>query len=213
MSVSRGTPAPPPAAVEFFGSHLDRVRRYVEWLASDGVERGLIGPREVDRIWDRHVLNCAVIESGIPLDSRVCDVGSGAGLPGIVISLVRLDISMVLLEPLLRRWTFLTEVLDGLELSDRVSAVRDRAEDHSGRYDVVVARAVAPLDRLAGVCLPLCGPSGTLLAMKGRRAGEELAAAEPMLRKLRARAWSVEVYGDGVVEPPTTAVRIEAEER
>lgn len=208
MSVSRETGDRPEVAERVFGTGLDRAREYATLLATKGVERGLIGPREVARLWDRHLLNCAVLESGIAPDSRVCDVGSGAGLPGIVISLVRPDLSVVLLEPLLRRWTFLNETIEALELGDRVTAVRERAEEHDGRYSVVTARAVAPMERLVRLCLPLCRPGGSLLAMKGQRAAAELEAAEPELRRRHVQLWSVEQYGGGVVDPPTTVVRV-----
>lgn len=209
MSVSRETGVPKAAEI-VFGPALEQARRYAEILATCGVERGLIGPREVDRLWDRHLLNCAVLEAGIARGSRVCDVGSGAGLPGIVVALVRPDLTMVLLEPQLRRWTFLGEVIDMLELTGRVSAVRERAEEHDEWYDVVTARALAPMDRLARWCLPLCRPRGVLLAMKGRRAAEELAAAERELRRQRARSWSIERYGEGLIGPPSTVIRVEA---
>lgn len=208
MSVSRETGDLPEVAKRVFTADPDRARRFARLLATEGVERGLIGPREVDRLWDRHLLNCAVLETGIAPDSRVCDVGSGAGLPGIVISLVRPDLRVVLLEPLLRRWTFLSEVIEALDLGDRVTAVRSRAEEHDGRYEVVTARAVAPMERLVSLCLPLCLPGGVLLAMKGQRVAAELAAAEPELRRRHVRSWSVEQYGDGVVDPPTTVVRV-----
>lgn len=208
MSVSRETGDLPEVAKSLFAVDPERARRFARLLATDGVKRGLIGPREVARLWDRHLLNCAVLEIGIPTDSRVCDVGSGAGLPGIVISLVRPDLNVVLLEPLLRRWTFLSEVIESLDLGGRVWAVRERAEEHEGRYDVVTARAVAPMLRLLNLCLPLCLPGGTVLAMKGQRAEAELEAAVPELRRRHVASWSVERYGGDVVEPPTTVVRI-----
>jgi len=186
--VSRETPPPPPGAAAVFGSALPGLRRYADLLADAGVVRGLIGPREVPRLWDRHLVNCAQVAPAFATDSRVCDVGSGAGLPGIVLALVRPDLEVTLLEPLLRRATFLHEVVADLAL-DRVRVVRGRAEEHAGAgYDSVTARAVAPLDRLVRVALPLCRPGGTLVAMKGAGAADELAAAQPALRKAGARS-------------------------
>ncbi len=148
---------------------LQRLAVLGELLATHGVERGLLGPREVPRLWERHLLNCAVLEPLIPADAAgLCDVGSGAGLPGLVLAALRPDLAVTVLEPLLRRTTFLTEAVDALGLT-RVEVLRGRAEDWAGRrtWPVVTARAVAPLDRLAGWCLPLLTPGGLLLALKG----------------------------------------------
>ncbi|HVF04449.1 MAG TPA: 16S rRNA (guanine(527)-N(7))-methyltransferase RsmG [Frankiaceae bacterium] len=176
--------------------------RYEAWLAGAGVERGLLGPREADRLWDRHLLNSAVLAELLGPAERVVDVGSGAGLPGIPLALARPDLTVVLLEPLARRAAFLTEVVEDLGLGPRVSVVRARAEEHAGTepaYDVAVARAVAPLVRLAGWCLPLLRAGGRLLALKGDRAVDEVAAA-PALRA------SIERVGAGLVTPPATVV-------
>lgn len=178
------TPVPaPPDGQKRFGPATVRAEQYAGWLAGPGVERGLIGPREVDRLWPRHLLNCGVLAEHLPEGGSVCDLGSGAGLPGVVLALLRPDCPMVLLEPLLRRATFLEEVVADLHLTG-VTVVRARAEDHvrtGAQYDVVVARAVAPLDRLVGWALPLLKPGGVLLAQKGAAAAEELIAAAPTL--------------------------------
>ena len=202
-----GPSAPPPddRARAFFGEALPLAIAYADWLAGAGVERGLLGPREAERIWDRHLLNCAVVAPLLAPGDRVVDVGSGAGLPGIPLALVRGDCSFVLLEPLARRAAFLEEVVADLALGARVSVVRARAEDAARTgvtYDVAVARAVAPLDRLAGWCLPLVRPGGRLLALKGERAEAEVAASASAAG-LDARVVRV---GDNVVEPPTTVV-------
>jgi 16S rRNA (guanine527-N7)-methyltransferase len=210
MVVSRETPAPPPAAGEVFGADLPLAMRYAELLVGAGVERGLIGPREADRIWDRHLLNCAVVAPAIPSGATVYDVGSGAGLPGIVLAIVRPDLRLLLVEPLERRATFLAEVIDLLGL-EQVEVCRARADEvRAPAADVVVARAVAPLDRLAGWCLPMVRPDGAFLAMKGARAADELAAAEPVLTRLGATAWRIEQMGLDVIEHPTTVVVVTA---
>ncbi len=211
-------PAPPPEAVEIFGDALASVERYGQLLTTDGLERGLIGPREVDRLWERHLLNCAALEPWLPDQGRVVDVGSGAGLPGVVVALLRPDVDVVLLEPLLRRATFLSEVVADLALP-RVSVVRARAEEWAGSgtratADVVVARAVAPLSRLVDWAVPLMTSGGVLLALKGRAAAEELSAAAGTLDRLGIveRAVHSVATGDSVTNvvrlqrgPPTAA--------
>jgi 16S rRNA (guanine527-N7)-methyltransferase len=174
--------------------------RYSDLLASVGVERGLIGPREAPRLWERHLLNSAVVVELVPLDARVVDVGSGAGLPGIPMALVRPDVRMTLLEPLLRRSEFLREAVQVLDIADRVQVVRARAEEHREQYDVVTARAVAPLTRLAGWCLPLVAPHGQLLALKGSSAAAEVAESGLDAELIAC--------GDGLIDPPTTVVRL-----
>jgi 16S rRNA (guanine527-N7)-methyltransferase len=164
---------------------------YAEMLAGPGVERGLLGPRELERLWERHLLNSAAVAAAVPDGVGVLDVGSGAGLPGIPLALVRPDLRVTLVEPLLRRATFLGEACELLGL-DRVDVRRARAEVlPRGAADVVVARAVAPLKRLLGWTLPLLRPGGRLVAMKGRSADAELDAAGATLARLGARSWDV----------------------
>ncbi len=198
----------PPIAHEIFGDAFPIAERYAEFLAGAGVERGLIGPREVERLWDRHLLNCAVMAEVIPQDAEVIDVGSGAGLPGVVLAIVRPDLSITLLEPLLRRTAFLQECVDLLELPN-VEVRRARAEEVIGEYsaDVVTARAVARLDRLAGWALPLLRPGGELLALKGERASVEIEDAEPVLKEFGVSEAEVLHVGRGKVDPPATVVR------
>ena len=193
-----------------FATSLSVVERYAALLADDGVERGLIGPRETPRLWERHLLNCGLLADGIPPGVTVCDVGSGAGLPGLVLAIRRSDLTVTLVEPLQRRATFLGEAVAALGLPN-VEVRRARAEQLHGRVDfeVVTSRAVAPLGRLAEWSLPLVRRGGFLLAMKGRTAHEELAAAAPTLRRLGAGATTVEQYGGDVTDPPTTAIRVE----
>jgi 16S rRNA (guanine527-N7)-methyltransferase len=203
-------PPPPEVAAAVFGPAYDRAVAYAEMLATDGTIRGLIGPREVPRLWDRHLLNCAVIAELVPESARLVDVGSGAGLPGVVLGLLRPDLSVVLLESLARRSEFLTECVDRLGMS-HVTVVRGRAEDGAvrrdlGAVDVVTARAVAPLDKLAGWCLPLLRPGGILLAVKGEAAAEELATARPVLARFGGTSDRIVQCGASVVSPPTTVV-------
>ncbi|SEG83102.1 16S rRNA (guanine527-N7)-methyltransferase [Thermomonospora echinospora] len=202
----------PEAARQIFGDALPVAERYAEFLADAGVVRGLIGPREADRLWERHLINCAVLAEAVPRDAAVIDIGSGAGLPGLVLAIVRPDLSITLLEPLLRRTTFLTEAVELLGL-DNVEVRRARAEEVARDYqaDVVTARAVAPLDRLIGWALPLLRPGGELLALKGERAAQELTEAGPVLKRFGVRTAELHRLGQGKVEPPTTIVRVVAE--
>lgn len=199
--------APPPQrARELFGERLAAASAYAELLATDGVLRGLIGPREVPRLWERHLLNCAVVAEELAPGDRVADVGSGAGLPGIVVAILRTDVTMTLIEPLLRRSAFLTDAVTALGL-EHVTVRRDRAEDVTdlnGSFDVVLARAVAPLDRLAGWTVPLLRPGGRLLALKGASAPEELDAAGPALRAVGVTAATVRLLGPA--QEPTTVI-------
>ena len=173
---------PPPEAIDVFGAAVSVVERYVALLAGPGVERGLIGPREPSRLWTRHVLNSAALAGFVPAGADVVDVGSGAGLPGIPLALARPDLTVTLLEPMARRVAFLDEVVEELELAVRVQ--RGRAESFpAATVDVVVARAVAPLEKLARWTLPLLRPGGQLLALKGESAAAELAAAEDVLKQ------------------------------
>lgn len=215
---SRTTTAPPApsggAVVALFGARAGLAERFAGHLATSGVERGLIGPREVPRLWDRHVLNCAVVAELFVAGERCVDVGSGAGLPGLALAIARPDVEVTLVEPLQRRVVWLEEVVDDLALGN-VEVVRARAEELHGagpRYDVATARAVAALDKLAGWCLPLVVPGGRLLALKGRSAAEELEAAGPALDRLGARGRSIVECGAGLVEDPTTVVVVEAGE-
>ncbi|MDQ0991876.1 16S rRNA (guanine(527)-N(7))-methyltransferase RsmG [Streptomyces sp. V3I7] len=214
MTEAAELPPAPDKAREVFGDRFDDAVRYAELLADAGVQRGLIGPREVPRLWERHLLNCAVLSEVVPEGVTVCDVGSGAGLPGIPLALVRDDLKITLLEPLLRRTNFLTEVVELLGL-DHVTVVRGRAEEVLGKLQpvhVVTARAVAPLDRLAAWGIPLLRPYGEMLALKGDTAEEELKAAGTALSKLGAESTSILHVGEGVVDPLSTVVRVEVGE-
>lgn len=212
----RTTTAPPApsggAVVALFGDRAELAERFATHLATSGVERGLIGPREVPRLWERHVLNCAAVAELLLPEERCVDVGSGAGLPGIALAIARPDVTVTLVEPLQRRVVWLEEVVADLGL-ETVEVVRARAEElHAAgpRFDVATARAVAALDKLAGWCLPLVVPGGRLLALKGRSAAEELEAAAGALTRLGAGTRTIVECGVGVLEEPTTVVVVEA---
>lgn len=189
------------------------MERFAHLLAGDGVVRGLIGPREAPRLWDRHVLNCAVVGELIPADAHVVDVGSGAGLPGLVLACARPDLQLFLVEPLARRTAFLEEAAGALGVEDRVSVVRGRIDDQSvrtvlGPCDWMTARAVASLGKLAEWCGPSLAPGGRLLAMKGDQAEAEIAAASGVLRKRKLVA-SIATCGESVLPQPTRVVIVE----
>jgi 16S rRNA (guanine527-N7)-methyltransferase len=203
-------PAPPEVAAKVFGVELDRAVAFAEILATDGTVRGLIGPREVPRLWDRHLLNSAAVAELVPPGARLVDAGSGAGLPGIPLALARPDLAVTLVEPLARRHAFLVECVARLGLST-ATVVRGRVEEGPVRRslagaDAVTARAVAPLDRLVGWCLPLLRVGGRLLAVKGETAAQELADARPALTRAGATAAEVVRCGADIVDPPATVV-------
>lgn len=204
-------PPPPPSVTALFpASRVDAAVAYAELLATDGVVRGLIGPREAPRLWERHVLNCALLAPALPPDARVADIGSGAGLPGLVLAIARPDITITLVEPLLRRTTFLEEAVAALDLTN-VVVVRGRADALHGTsdFDVVTSRAVAPLDRLLEWSMPLVAPHGALVAMKGSSAPEEVEAAAPVLARLGCAAPVVETLGDGAdALPDVSPIRV-----
>ncbi|MGA8248875.1 MAG: 16S rRNA (guanine(527)-N(7))-methyltransferase RsmG [Nocardioides sp.] len=211
VDVSRETPPEPDAAVVtqvFAPGRLDVLRRYAALLASEGVVRGLIGPREVARLWDRHLLNCGLLAPLVPEGARVADLGSGAGLPGLVLALARPDLEVTLIEPMARRTAFLEEAC-ALLGADRVTVVRGRAEDLAGAaelFDVVTARALAPLPRLLAWAMPLVTPGGCLLAMKGSAAAHEVAGARSELTGWHSDAEVVRCAVPGA--SPTNVVRV-----
>ncbi|MCB0930869.1 MAG: 16S rRNA (guanine(527)-N(7))-methyltransferase RsmG [Mycobacterium sp.] len=180
---------PPPSAARIFGDRLGLASRYAELLASQGVDWGLIGPREVDRLWERHIVNSAAVAELIEENAAVVDVGSGAGLPGIPLAIARPDLKVTLLEPMLRRTEFLRMAVAELQIP--VAVVRGRAEEPTvrrqlGDTDVVLSRAVASLEKLARWSLPLLRPGGRMLALKGDRADSEVAANRDTMRALGA---------------------------
>lgn len=206
----RPTQAELGAVERYFGDRAELAQRYVGHLASSGIERGLLGPREIPRLWSRHVLNCAAVADAIPQGALVADIGSGAGLPGIVLALARPDLMMVLVEPLERRCQWLDEVVHDLGIESRVDVVRARAEQMVGEIDadVVTARAVTALRTLVPLTLPLIRGKGELVALKGRSANLEIEKAQKIIRKFKGHDVRVETLGEGFLEEPTTVVRI-----
>lgn len=194
----------------FPSERLGLVEQYAGLLAGAGVERGLIGPREVPRLWDRHVLNSAVLSEWVPEGVEVCDIGSGAGLPGLVLALARPDVRVTLVEPLLRRTTFLDEVVTQLGLGEQVEVVRARAEEVHGRrsFDVVTSRAVAPLERLLGWSMPLVSPTGALVAMKGSSVVEEVERTRDELAAWGCAEPEVGRLGVDVLDEATWVLRV-----
>lgn len=196
----------PSAAGAIFGDRLELAIGYVHLLRTAGVTRGLLGPRESDRIWERHILNSAALAEVVPAGATVVDLGSGAGLPGIPLWLARPDLEITLVEPMQRRATFLREVVERLDLA--VAVVNARAEDLTGRgADVVVVRALAPMERLIPMALPVLRPGGRLLALKGRTAEAEIGKAATVLRGWPgARITRIEVGGADMM---ATVVQVE----
>lgn len=197
------------AAEELFGDRTDLAVRFVEHLSSTGIEWGLLGPREVPRLWERHVLNCAVVGDLLAEGALVADVGSGAGLPGLALALARPDCQFILIEPLERRVAWLDMVVDDLEL-DNVDVVRARSEQVVGNVvvDIVTARAVSALKTLIPLTLPLLQGSGELLAIKGRSAADEVKSAAKVLKKHKGSAPVIEIVGEDLLTEPTTVVRV-----
>jgi 16S rRNA (guanine527-N7)-methyltransferase len=203
-------PGPPPdAAAQIFGPRLDLAQRYAAILADAGVERGLLGPREIPRIWDRHLLNSVAVGELLDPGERIVDIGSGAGLPGLPLAIARPDLDIILLEPMLRRSDFLREVITELGLP--VEVVRGRAEDRPvrqqiGERDVAVSRAVASLDKLTKWSMPLLRQDGRMLAIKGERAPEELEQYRRVMTASGAVDARVVTCGASYLHPAATVV-------
>jgi 16S rRNA (guanine527-N7)-methyltransferase len=206
--VGRESLEPEPAsAAQVFGERLELVRRYTESLARRGEELGLIGPLELPRLWSRHVVNSGLV-APLLRPGRVGDVGSGAGLPGLVLAIARPDVHLTLIEPMERRVAWLNQQVDELGL-DNVDVVRARAEEAklTGRLDQVTARAVSALRTLIPITAPLLRPGGELLLMKGAGVAGEMGAAEKAINKYRLEGVEVVVLGEGVVDDVTRVFR------
>lgn len=205
--------APPAVIEERFAEAAPLLIRYAEWLSGQGAIRGLIGPREVPRLWDRHLLNSIVLAELLPAGSRLVDIGTGAGLPGLAVACVRPDLQVDLVESMLRRTGFLTEVVESLGLAARVRVVRGRAEDRAvvsavGSSPFVTARAVAPLDKLARWSRALLCRGGSLLAIKGSTAEDELTEHRALLSRMRWDVRGVVECGAGLIDPPTRVIQL-----
>jgi 16S rRNA (guanine527-N7)-methyltransferase len=197
----------PPYASALFGDQIEQARAFTADLARYGEELGLIGPLEVERLWSRHIVNCALV-APLLRPGRAGDVGSGAGLPGLVLAIARPDVHLVLIEPMERRTDWLTAETERLGLIN-VSVLRGRAEDIRPEplLDQVTARAVSALSKLVPLCAPLVKSGGELLFMKGARVDDEIVAAEKALRKARIRDHEVIVLGEGIVPEVTRVFR------
>lgn len=197
------------AVATLFGDRLEKAHQFVAHLATSGIERGLLGPREIPRLWSRHVLNCAVIEGLISRDARIADVGSGAGLPGLALAIAREDLEVILIEPLERRTVWLNEVVRDLRL-ENVTILRARAEQVRGNVsvDYVTARAVSALVGLLDLTLPLLEGEGTLLAIKGASAPAEIEKAQKVLKRFPVKSIETVVAGEGLLADPTTVVKV-----
>jgi len=202
-------PRPPRAAGEIFGEHLPLAVRYADLLVSTGIEHGLVGPREAPKVWERHLVNCAVVESLLPHRSRLIDIGSGAGLPGVALAIARPDLKVTLIEPLARRTRWLDDVVAQLGLT-QVTVQRARAEDMGAliQAPIVTARAVARLDKLATWSWPLLPQGGRLLALKGESAETELEETTPTLQTLGLARSAVHEVGADVLAVPVRVIEL-----
>jgi len=199
--------AEPAAAVAIFGDHIDQARSFAQTLANESDELGLLGPRELDKLWSRHILNSAVVAELVRPGDKVADVGSGAGLPGIPMAIARPDAQFVLIEPMERRSSWMLAVVEDLGLKN-VRVLRSRAEDVSEQdFDIVTARAVAALDKLLKMCVPLLEPGGALIALKGSKAAEEIANSKKLERKLGISSFEILVCGEKFLPEPTSVVK------
>jgi 16S rRNA (guanine527-N7)-methyltransferase len=199
--------AEPAAAVAIFGDQIDQARSFAQTLANDSDELGLLGPRELDKLWSRHILNSAVVAELVQPGNKVADVGSGAGLPGIPMAIARPDAEFVLIEPMERRLNWMLQVVQDLGLKN-VRILRSRAEDATEQdFDIVTARAVAALDKLLKMCVPLLKRGGALIALKGSKAAEEIANAKKLEKKLGISSFEILVCGEKFLSEPTSVVK------
>jgi 16S rRNA (guanine527-N7)-methyltransferase len=199
--------AEPEAAEAIFGSQIELARGYAQMLANDSDELGLLGPRELDKIWSRHILNSAVVAELVRPGELVADVGSGAGLPGIPMAIAAPETNFVLIEPMDRRASWLQGVAQELGLQN-VEVQRARAEEvEGGQFDVVTARAVAALDKLLRLCVPLLKPGGRVIALKGSKAPEEIEAAKKLQKKLKIQGFEIVICGEKFLAEPTSVVQ------
>jgi len=201
--------AEPEEALKVYGEHIEKARKYFDLLVRDGDLLGLIGPRELPKLWSRHILNSAVVADLVEDGQLVADVGSGAGFPGIPMAILRPDVRFVLIEPMERRANWLAEVVvTELDLNN-VKVLRGRAEEAPLKnYDVVTARAVSALPKLLRMLVPLTVQGGQVLAMKGSKAQDEIDESRPLMKKLKLESFEIVTVGQNILSDPTTVVRV-----
>jgi 16S rRNA (guanine527-N7)-methyltransferase len=198
--------AEPAAAAKIFGAGIDKARGYAAALVRDGDELGLLGPREMPKLWTRHILNSAVVAELVPAGASVADVGSGAGLPGIPMAIAQPQASFVLIEPMERRSNWLSQQVAELGL-DNVRVVRARAEEVGEVFDIVTARAVSALPKLLRMTVPLTRNGGEIIALKGSKAAEEIEESRGLMKKLKIAGFEIVLTGAQQLEEPTRVVR------
>ena len=199
--------AEPESAKAIFGPQIDQARAFAQKLANDSDDLGLLGPRELDKLWSRHILNSAVVAETVKTGDLVADVGSGAGLPGIPMAITLPEANFVLIEPMERRSNWMLEVIEELGLTN-VQVRRARAEEVLDlKFDIVTARAVAALDKLLRMCVPLLKPGGSLIALKGSKAAEEIEAAKKLQKKLGIASFEIQICGEKFLAEPTSVVK------
>ena len=196
----------PIEAAAVFGDRIDLARGYAAALVRDSDLLGLLGPREMPRLWSRHILNSAVVAELVPSGKTVCDIGSGAGLPGIPMAIVLPDTLFTLIEPMERRSDWLISVIDELGLKN-VEVIRARAEEVGEVFDIATARAVSALPKLLRMCIPLVRHGGEILALKGSKAAEEIEEAKRIQKKLGVESFKIEFAGARLLSEPTLVVR------
>jgi 16S rRNA (guanine527-N7)-methyltransferase len=199
--------AEPESAKAIFGPQIEKARAFAQKLANDSDDLGLLGPRELDKLWSRHILNSAVVSETVKAADLVADVGSGAGLPGIPMAIALPEANFVLIEPMERRSTWMLEVIQELDLAN-VEVRRARAEEVLDlKFDIVTARAVAALDKLLRLTVPLLKPGGSLIALKGSKAAEEIEAAKKLQKKLEIASFEIQICGEKFLAEPTSVVK------
>ncbi len=198
--------AEPAVAAVIFGDRLDLARRYAALLIRDSDTLGLLGPREMPKLWSRHILNSAVVSELVPDGVTVADVGSGAGLPGIPMAIAQPNAHFTLIEPMERRSDWLKAVLAELGL-ENVSVLRARAEEVGEVFDLVTARAVSALPKLLRLTVPLTRHGGAIIALKGSKAAEEIEEAKKLSKKLKIAGFEVIHTGAQILDETTLVVR------